>query len=106
MNNLNFLCDYILVVLIISKPENIDNRNTFWHFQTYSANKLVSDSCSAATALFCGIKTNEDIVGLDATVAVNDCDLSLEKETQLESMISWAQKAGKATGKTILIMFS
>lgn len=73
------------------------NQKEIW-FQTYSADKLVPDSCSTATALFSGIKVNQKTSGVDATVEVNDCEASLKKEAQVESFISWAQKAGKATG--------
>lgn len=59
---------------------------------------MVPDSCSTATALFCGIKANHKTAGVDPTVEMNDCEASLKKEAQVESFISWAQSAGKATG--------
>ncbi|KAF5290837.1 hypothetical protein FQA39_LY14599 [Lamprigera yunnana] len=66
--------------------------------KTYSANKLVPDSCSTATALFCGAKANVKTIGVDATVTLGNCEDSLKSEHQLGSMIVWAQEAGKATG--------
>lgn len=68
-------------------------------FQTYSANKLVPDSCSTATALFSGVKVNHQTLGVDATVQANDCESSLKPETRLKTIIDWAQEAGKSTGK-------
>ncbi|KAJ8967639.1 hypothetical protein NQ314_002758 [Rhamnusium bicolor] len=68
-------------------------------FQTYSANKLVPDSCSTATALFSGVKANHKTSGVDATVEKDDCEASLKKNAQLESIFTWAQNEGKATGQ-------
>ncbi|XP_019762071.2 alkaline phosphatase, tissue-nonspecific isozyme isoform X1 [Dendroctonus ponderosae] len=75
--------------------EHFDNIGVL---KIYSANKLVPDSCSTATALFSGIKANHKTSGVDHTVNVNDCDASLKKSAQLESFIDWAQEAGKSTG--------
>ncbi|KAJ8981895.1 hypothetical protein NQ317_007287 [Molorchus minor] len=66
--------------------------------KTYSANKLVPDSCSTGTALFCGVKANHKTAGVDATVEKDDCEASMRKNAQLDSIISWAQDAGKSTG--------
>ncbi|KAF5295155.1 hypothetical protein FQR65_LT10543 [Abscondita terminalis] len=66
--------------------------------KTYAADKLVPDSCSTGTALFCGVKANVKTTGVDATVKYMDCNASLNKNAQLESIISWAQAAGKRTG--------
>ncbi|KAG5898691.1 hypothetical protein JTB14_030641 [Gonioctena quinquepunctata] len=72
--------------------------NNIGVIKTYSANKLVPDSCSTATALFCGVKANHKTSGVDATVDVNDCETSLKAESHLESIFNWAQNAGKSTG--------
>lgn len=68
-------------------------------YKTYSANKLVPDSSSTATALFCGVKANQKTSGVDATVPQGDCEASLNKEARVKSIMSWAQDAGKATGR-------
>lgn len=67
-------------------------------FQTYSANFMVPDSCSTATALFCGVKANQKTAGVDATVFMHDCEASLKEESRIKSILHWAQDAGKATG--------
>ncbi|XP_018569569.1 alkaline phosphatase [Anoplophora glabripennis] len=72
--------------------------NNIGVIKTYSANKLVPDSCSTATALFCGVKANHKTAGVDATVEVDDCEASLVPEARLDSLITWAQQAGKSTG--------
>ncbi|XP_074030665.1 alkaline phosphatase 12 [Leptinotarsa decemlineata] len=72
--------------------------NNIGVLKTYSANKLVPDSCSTATALFCGVKANHKTSGLDATVEVNDCEASLKPSARLDSIFKWAQYAGKSTG--------
>lgn len=66
--------------------------------QTYSVDKQVPDSASTATALFGGIKNNYETSGVDASVKLDDCASSLEKENHVTSIIEWAQQAGKDTG--------
>ncbi|XP_015115927.1 alkaline phosphatase, tissue-nonspecific isozyme isoform X2 [Diachasma alloeum] len=66
--------------------------------KTYNTNKQVPDSASTATALFSGVKTNSQVVGLDSNVGVGDCEGSLDESYHVESVIEWAQRAGKATG--------
>ncbi|XP_076293665.1 alkaline phosphatase [Lasioglossum baleicum] len=66
--------------------------------KTYNTNKQVPDSASTATAMFCGVKTNYEVIGVDANVPLGDCAASLNASYHLESIISWAQKAGKSTG--------
>lgn len=72
--------------------------NNIGVLKVYSANKLVPDSCSTATALFCGVKANHKTSGVDATVDVDDCEASLKPESNLKSIIDWGQEAGKSTG--------
>lgn len=66
--------------------------------KTYNTNKQIPDSASTATALFGGVKTNYEVVGMDANVQLDDCKTSLKKEYHVDSFITWAQAAGKATG--------
>lgn len=66
--------------------------------KTYNTNKQVPDSASTATALFGGVKTNFDLVGLDANVELNNCSKSLKTDYHVDSIISWAQTTGKDTG--------
>uniref|UniRef100_A0A0C9S0U6 Alkaline phosphatase n=1 Tax=Fopius arisanus TaxID=64838 RepID=A0A0C9S0U6_9HYME len=66
--------------------------------KTYNTNKQVPDSASTATALFTGVKTNYQVVGVDSNVKLNDCEASLNDDYRLTSIIDWAQNAGKATG--------
>ncbi|CAG9773764.1 unnamed protein product [Ceutorhynchus assimilis] len=75
--------------------ESFDNLGVL---KIYSANKLVPDSCSTATALFSGVKANHKTSGVDNTVHLDDCAASLKKSAQLESFIDWAHEAGKSTG--------
>ena len=60
--------------------------------------KQAPDSASTATALFCGVKTNYNVLGVDMNVPLNDCEASLRTDNHVDSIISWAQKAGKSTG--------
>lgn len=67
--------------------------------QTYNTNKQVPDSASTATALFGGVKTNYEVVGVDANVQLGDCEASLNVNFHVDSFIAWAQAANKATGR-------
>lgn len=66
--------------------------------QTYNVDKQAPDSASTATALFCGVKTNYHVFGVDGNVPVDDCEGSLLADNRVESIVSWAQRAGKSTG--------
>ncbi|KAG8264605.1 hypothetical protein J6590_008543 [Homalodisca vitripennis] len=66
--------------------------------KTYCVDRQVPDSSSAANALFSGVKTNYETVGVDAGVPFNDCQKSLEQQRRLKNIITWAQAAGKDTG--------
>ncbi|XP_063985258.1 alkaline phosphatase-like isoform X2 [Diachasmimorpha longicaudata] len=65
--------------------------------KTYNTNKQVPDSASTATALFSGVKTNSQVVGLDGNVGVGDCEGSLDESYHVKSIIDWAQEAGFVT---------
>lgn len=60
--------------------------------------KQVPDSASTATAIFCGVKTNNKVSGVDANVRLEDCEASLNEDYHLDSIIAWGQAAGKDTG--------
>ncbi|XP_077260226.1 alkaline phosphatase isoform X2 [Temnothorax americanus] len=66
--------------------------------KTYTTDKQVPDSASTATALFGGVKTNYEVVGVDTNVQLGDCEASLNTNFHVDSFITWAQAAGKATG--------
>ncbi|KOC68544.1 Alkaline phosphatase, tissue-nonspecific isozyme [Habropoda laboriosa] len=66
--------------------------------KTYNTNKQVPDSASTATALFCGVKTNYEVVGVNKNVALNDCNASLNIDYHVDSVLTWAQAANKDTG--------
>ncbi|EZA61510.1 Alkaline phosphatase, tissue-nonspecific isozyme [Ooceraea biroi] len=66
--------------------------------KTYNTDKQVPDSASTATALFGGVKTNCKVIGVDANVQLGDCEASLNRSNHVDSFITWAQAAGKATG--------
>ncbi|XP_029169020.1 alkaline phosphatase-like [Nylanderia fulva] len=66
--------------------------------KTYNVDRQVPDSASTATALFGGVKTNYEVVGVDANVKLGDCPASLNANNHVHSFITWAQAAGKATG--------
>lgn len=61
--------------------------------RTHSADSLVTDSAAAATALACGVKTNNDVVGLDA--------YGQKRPTILEIFRQHGKAAGLVTTTTI-----
>ncbi|KPF73943.1 alkaline phosphatase [Brevundimonas sp. AAP58] len=64
--------------------------------RTYAHDAQVSDSAPTATAMVAGVKTRNDIIGLDQTVALNDCIGSRGREVQ--SIFAVAEAAGLRTG--------
>ncbi|XP_049875109.1 alkaline phosphatase [Pectinophora gossypiella] len=66
--------------------------------KTYSATKMVPDSASTATAMFTGVKVNQETIGVDATVQKTDCEASLRPEARLKSLAGFALEAGKSAG--------
>ncbi len=64
--------------------------------RTYAHDAQVSDSAPTATALLSGIKTRNDIIGLDQTVPLNDCAASRGHEAA--TLLDLARAGGRATG--------
>ena len=69
---------------------------TIWS-QTYNVDFQVADGASAATALFSGVKTKRATVGYDYQIDNSDPN-SIVNATELETILDWAQAAGKSTG--------
>lgn len=68
-------------------------------------NKQVPDAASSATAMFTGVKVNQRTLGLDASYAFNEithCSKTNSQDFGLETLATWAQAAGKDTGKIFL----
>lgn len=66
--------------------------------KTYCIDKQVADSACSATAYLSGIKANYGTIGVTGSVAYNDCNASNKTENQVDSIATWAQRAGKGTG--------
>ncbi|XP_055626172.1 membrane-bound alkaline phosphatase-like [Toxorhynchites rutilus septentrionalis] len=66
--------------------------------KTYCVDKQVADSACSATAYLCGVKANYATLGVTAAVSYNDCAGSSDPKNHVQSIMSWAQTAGKATG--------
>lgn len=66
--------------------------------KTYCVDKQTADSACSATAYLCGVKANYGTLGVIAKVPYNDCDASIQKKNHVDSIMKWAQDAGKATG--------
>ncbi|MFN3839011.1 MAG: alkaline phosphatase [Brevundimonas sp.] len=64
--------------------------------RTYSHDSLVADSAPSATGLLSGVKARNDTVGVDHTVAVDDCAGSVGHGAV--SLFETAEAAGLATG--------
>lgn len=58
----------------------------------------VPDSAGTATAMFTGVKSNYYMLGLDSNAKFNHCDVGRNEMSRLDSIMSWAQVAGKHTG--------
>lgn len=64
--------------------------------RTYTHDAQVSDSAPTATAMTTGVKTRNDIIGLDQTVALNDCEGSRGRE--VKTLFEQAEGLGYRTG--------
>ena len=64
--------------------------------QTDTANSQISESAAAATALFCGVKTNLENLGVDETAGKETACNNIDSHTP--SIMSWAQKRNLKTG--------
>ena len=64
--------------------------------KTYSHDGQVSDSAPTATAMTTGVKTKNDIVGLNSDAAIKDCEGS--KDKHVTTIFEMAEAAGHATG--------
>ncbi|XP_055608137.1 membrane-bound alkaline phosphatase-like [Uranotaenia lowii] len=66
--------------------------------KTYCVDKQVADSACSATAYLCGVKANYATIGVTGAVKYNDCEASSDPKNHVQSIMTWAQAAGKATG--------
>ncbi len=64
--------------------------------RTYSADAQVTDSAPSATAMTTGVKTRNDVLGLNSNAVLKDC--ASAKGNEVMTIFEMAEKAGKATG--------
>lgn len=64
--------------------------------QTDIINSQIPESAATATALFCGVKTSFDSIGVDTTAIGRDACRNIESHTP--SIIAWAQEKNLKTG--------
>jgi alkaline phosphatase len=64
--------------------------------KTYTHDAQVADSAPTATAIMTGVKTRNDVVGVDQTVTPGDC--TAQQGHELTSLFEQAEDAGMATG--------
>lgn len=64
--------------------------------RTYSADAQVTDSAPSATAMTTGVKTRNDILGLNSDAVLKDCAGAKGKE--VTTIFEMAEAAGKSTG--------
>lgn len=80
--------------------ENVLSWEAFpWSAQskTYNVNSQSADSGACATAYLCGVKTNQELIGIDETGRWDYCG-SLNDNNKLVSILTLAEKAGMSTG--------
>jgi len=73
---------------------NVDRLPVQSRCRTYSANTIITDSAAAGTALACGVKTRNGVIGMNAVTVRGD---SLSGRAA-PSIIELAEKEGLATG--------
>ncbi|KAG8259029.1 hypothetical protein J6590_019506 [Homalodisca vitripennis] len=66
--------------------------------KTYCVDKQVADSACSSTAYLGGVKANYATLGVTATVPKDNCSLSQDPRYHVDTVLDWAQEAGKGTG--------
>lgn len=68
--------------------------------KVYGSDKQVPESAQTATAMFCGEKTNFNVLGLKDSIGTSDCSayVRLGQEAEVKSVIRHAIEQGKSTG--------
>jgi len=66
--------------------------------KTYNVDKQVADSAGSATAYLTGVKGRYGTIGLDVSAPYNICRPDLGNTPNVDSILKWAQDAGKDTG--------
>ncbi|KAL1469988.1 hypothetical protein MTO96_004608 [Rhipicephalus appendiculatus] len=64
--------------------------------KTYGLDTQTSDSANSATAYLCGVKANYGTLGVDSSVRAKQCHN--DSSAYVDSIMQWAQDAGKWTG--------
>ncbi|CAH3032764.1 unnamed protein product [Porites lobata] len=65
--------------------------------KTYNVNSQSADSGACATAFLCGVKTNQELIGIDERGKWKDC-AGLTEDKKLVSILTLAEKAKMSTG--------
>lgn len=65
--------------------------------KTYNTDRQVADSAGTATAMFSGVKTKYEVIGVDETIELDVCP-GEDKSANIDSFFVSAQDEGKATG--------
>lgn len=63
--------------------------------QTYSVDFQIPDSAATATAYLCGVKTNLNVIGVNAAARNGVC--RTQKGNEVISILKWAKDAGEVT---------
>uniref|UniRef100_A0A1B6MFZ1 alkaline phosphatase n=1 Tax=Graphocephala atropunctata TaxID=36148 RepID=A0A1B6MFZ1_9HEMI len=66
--------------------------------KTYCVDKQVADSACSSTAYLGGVKANYGTLGVTASVPRGNCSLSQDPRYHVDTVLDWAQAAGKGTG--------
>ncbi|XP_055706981.1 membrane-bound alkaline phosphatase-like [Phlebotomus papatasi] len=66
--------------------------------KTYCVDMQVADSACTATAYLTGVKANYGTLGVTAAVKRFNCSSSQDPANHVNSLATWAQRAGKGTG--------
>ncbi|XP_037533930.1 alkaline phosphatase, tissue-nonspecific isozyme [Nematolebias whitei] len=82
-----------------SGEDSVMTMDTFPHVglaKTYSVDFQIPDSAATATAYLCGVKTNLNVIGVNAAARNGVC--RTQKGNEVTSILKWAKDAGKSVG--------
>lgn len=68
------------------------------YFKTWCLDKQVADSACTSTAYMSGVKTNFGTLGINGHVVLGDCLSQMNTSNHVDSILKWAQDAGKSVG--------
>lgn len=66
--------------------------------KTYNVDRMVPDSAGTATAYLSGVKSNYEVIGVNAAINSKETDCEKISKNHVDSIMEQARRSGKAIG--------